>query len=250
MVVVLVVVISVVLGIAYFNSNSGGDPTLQTSLNLKKIAYLIDGQARPLGDSLQLFGQPVYGDLNGDGKQDAAVLLVDNPGGSGTFYYAVLAINKGGNYVATNALLLGDRIAPQTVEIRDGRAVYNYADRGPNEPMSTQPSFGKSLWINYDAMTGQIVAGQSEGVEGQIIKANFVCAGDKSIETTFHNYQGGTSTVDLKLSDGRNLTLPQAISASGARYANTDESFVFWNKGNTAFVAEQGQNTYVDCVFK
>ena len=91
---------------------------------------------------------------------------------------------------------------------------------------------------------------QSEGLAGQVIKATFVCAGDKSIETTFHNYQGGTSTVDLKLSDGRNLTLLQAISASGARYTNTDESFVFWNKGNTAFVTEQNNNIYIDCVTK
>ena len=28
------------------------------------------------------------------------------------------------------------------------------------------------------------------------------------------------------------------MSGSGARYANKDESFVFWNKGNTAFITE------------
>jgi hypothetical protein len=38
--------------------------------------------------------------------------------------------------------------------------------------------------------------------------------------------------VELMLSDGRSLSLPQVMSASGARYANKDESFVFWNKGN------------------
>ncbi|MEI7480174.1 MAG: DUF333 domain-containing protein [bacterium] len=43
------------------------------------------------------------------------------------------------------------------------------------------------------------------------------------------------------------MTLPQVISASGARYANTDESFVFWNKGDTAFVNEGDKQTYVDC---
>jgi membrane-bound inhibitor of C-type lysozyme len=44
--------------------------------------------------------------------------------------------------------------------------------------------------------------------------------------------------------------LPQAPSASGARYANGDESIVFWNKGNTAFIEEGGRTTYQGCVAK
>jgi len=40
----------------------------------------------------------------------------------------------------------------------------------------------------------------------------------------------------------------QAISASGARYANTDESIVFWNKGDTAFIQEGDVTTYENCV--
>jgi hypothetical protein len=54
--------------------------------------------------------------------------------------------------------------------------------------------------------------------------------------------------VILQLSDGRNLTVPQTLSASGIRYANTDESFIFWSKGITAFTEENGQQTYTDCV--
>jgi membrane-bound inhibitor of C-type lysozyme len=57
--------------------------------------------------------------------------------------------------------------------------------------------------------------------------------GRKSIEATFY-----ANSVDLKLSDGRSLKVPQAMSASGARYANKDEIFLFWNKGDTAFVTE------------
>ena len=44
------------------------------------------------------------------------------------------------------------------------------------------------------------------------------------------------------------MTLPQAISASGARYANSDESFVFWNKGDTAFIQEGENYTYENCL--
>lgn len=77
--------------------------------------------------------------------------------------------------------------------------------------------------------------------------ATFSCAQGKTIGTVFYN-----NKVELTLSDGRKFSLPQAISASGARYANADESFVFWNKGNTAFVTEGKGGTpittYDNCV--
>jgi membrane-bound inhibitor of C-type lysozyme len=78
-----------------------------------------------------------------------------------------------------------------------------------------------------------------------VAKATFNCKDGKSIDATFY-----ADSVDLKLSDGRSLALPQAMSASGARYASKDESFVFWNKGDTAFITEgkDGKETYSDCV--
>ena len=77
------------------------------------------------------------------------------------------------------------------------------------------------------------------------VAAHFACAGGKSIDATFVN--GPSSSVRLALSDGRKLTLPQAMSGSGARYANAGESIVFWNKGNTAFIEEKGKTTYEGC---
>jgi len=77
------------------------------------------------------------------------------------------------------------------------------------------------------------------------IRAHFSCSGDKTIDATF--VVGNPASVRLALSDGRTLSLPQALSASGARYANGDESVVFWNKGNTAFIEEGGKTTYAGC---
>ncbi len=56
--------------------------------------------------------------------------------------------------------------------------------------------------------------------------------------------------MKLSLSDGRKILLPQAMSGSGARYANKDETFVFWNKGNTSFIEEGGKTTYAGCATK
>lgn len=77
------------------------------------------------------------------------------------------------------------------------------------------------------------------------IRAQFNCAGGKTVEAAFFN--AAPSHVELTLSDGRRLTLPQALSGSGARYASADERTVFWNKGDTAFIHEQGRQTYADC---
>jgi len=75
--------------------------------------------------------------------------------------------------------------------------------------------------------------------------AIFKCDGAKTIAATF--YPTDDKYVDLVLSDGRNMSVPHAISADGARYANTDESFVFWNVGETAFITESNTTTFANC---
>lgn len=76
-----------------------------------------------------------------------------------------------------------------------------------------------------------------------INSAIFRCADNKNIQAIFFQ-----DKVELTLSDGRNMLLTQAISASGARYANPDESFVFWNKGDSAFILEADHATFRDCL--
>lgn len=88
-------------------------------------------------------------------------------------------------------------------------------------------------------------ATRTAAAPAKTINAKFTCDGGKTIDATFVNT--GKGSVKLVLSDGRSLTLPQAMSASGARYANKDESVVFWNKGNTAFIDEGGKTTFQNC---
>jgi putative hemolysin len=80
---------------------------------------------------------------------------------------------------------------------------------------------------------------------GDVVHALFRCAAGRTVDAVFSN--GGRSSVSLLLSDGRSLSLPQARSGSGARYASADQNFVFWNKGDTAFIEENGQPSFSGC---
>jgi len=89
-------------------------------------------------------------------------------------------------------------------------------------------------------------APEETGNSTALIHATFVCPGGEVINAVFHNEEN--SFVDLALPDGRLLRVPQALSADGARYATENEMFVFWNKGNEAFIEENGTTTLTDCI--
>lgn len=93
------------------------------------------------------FGNEARGDLNGDGREDVAFLLTQSGGGSGTFYLVTVALGTEKGYQGLNTILLGDRIAPQTTEIRDGQLIVNFATRKDGEPMTSSPSVGVSKYL-------------------------------------------------------------------------------------------------------
>jgi hypothetical protein len=144
---------------------------IPTAADYKNIAYMIDGQSVKLTNgsaeteaapgsaskiTTRYFGNELHTDLNGDGKEDVVFLLTQNPGGSGTFFYAVAALNTGNEYLGSDGYLLGDRIAPQTTEVSQNPkqkyvVVVNYMDRATGESMITPPSVGKSVYLNLDA---------------------------------------------------------------------------------------------------
>lgn len=65
-------------------------------------------------------------------------------------------MNVNNEYKSTNALFLGDRIAPQSIEIKDGTAVFNYTDRKKDEAMVTPSSVNKTAQIKFDTQTNTI----------------------------------------------------------------------------------------------
>lgn len=129
------------------------------NFNLKDgVAELPGAPGSATKDTLRVVGDPATGDLNGDGKPDEALLLANDPGGSGTFYYAVVAVNDGGSFHASNALPLGDRIRPQDVSFSDGAFVYRFLERGPSESMADEPRQPKTVTVRLDPTSGRIDA--------------------------------------------------------------------------------------------
>lgn len=141
----------VVILIAAFYVLNGfiGAPAPSSAASPKDASYVIDGQTVALTDGREWFGNEATADLDGDGLVDVAFLFTEDKGGSGTFFYVAVAMGGEGGYRGTNAILLGDRIAPQTVEIAAGQVIVNYAERKPGEPFTAQPSVGVSRYFAY-----------------------------------------------------------------------------------------------------
>lgn len=100
--------------------------------------------------------------------------------------------------------------------------------------------FALGLWLGYQL--GQAKNWGYKSPKSIVNAATFNCGAGKKISAVFY-----ADSVGLSLSDGRKMDLERAMSGSGARYANQDESIVFWNKGDTAFIEEAGSQTFKDC---
>jgi len=111
-------------------------------INGKAEKEIAPGSASKI--EVAVWGEPVKGDLTSDGINDAALIITYSAGGSGIFYYIAAALHDfgSGKTIGTNAILLGDRIAPQNISIENGEIVVNYADRKKDESMIIQPSVG------------------------------------------------------------------------------------------------------------
>ena len=78
------------------------------------------------------------------------------------------------------------------------------------------------------------------------------CEGGERIVARYYSLSDNSlDFVKVMLPDGREVTLPQAMSASGVRYTN-DFEWVWWTKGDSAFAETRSPNgdwriTYKNC---
>lgn len=173
---IIVLVVAGLVALFYsFNSFIYNEKQAYAGKDEKNAEYVINGERVRLTNGMaemqatpdsaskiitRYFGNEVKTDLDNDGREDVVFLLTQETGGSGVFYYVIAALNTERGYIGSQALLLGDRIAPQTTELSQNPShknviVVNYADRALGEPMTTQPSVGKSIWLKLDAQSMQ-----------------------------------------------------------------------------------------------
>ena len=76
-----------------------------------------------------------FGDLNGDGVDDAAVVLATSGGGSGTFISLEAVVNEQGAPKHVASAQLGDRARINSLAIESGKVTVNLVTHGPNDPM-------------------------------------------------------------------------------------------------------------------
>lgn len=172
----LAIAIIAILVAGYFvYKNSSKEEVPATVSDYKNATYVIEGENVTLKDGIaeteiapgsaskivtRYFGNELKTDLNSDGREDVVFILTQTSGGSGTFFYAVAALNTKNGYIGSDGYLLGDRISPQTTELSPNPGhknviVVNYADRKPDEPMTTEPSVGKSAYLKLDPTSMQ-----------------------------------------------------------------------------------------------
>jgi hypothetical protein len=74
-----------------------------------------------------------YGQLNG--QDSAAVILVSDGGGSGSFYTLHAMQAQNGKPVEVASTQLGDRVQIKCLSIKDNQTVVDMVQAGPNDPM-------------------------------------------------------------------------------------------------------------------
>ncbi len=96
----------------------------------------------------------VYGDLNSDGREDAAVIIVSNFGGSGVFVELAVMINDKGNPLYLDSEILGDRIIINSITIESGEIILDIVIQGPDDALCC-PTFEKI--VRYKILENKLV---------------------------------------------------------------------------------------------
>jgi heat shock protein HslJ len=95
--------------------------------------FVPGGAARPRVELVDM--PPGFHDLDGDGIEDAALLLAESSGGSGVFTWLAVVSCRAGGAVNVGTASLGDRVMVRSFAGRDGGIVTELVVAGPGEPL-------------------------------------------------------------------------------------------------------------------
>jgi heat shock protein HslJ len=99
----------------------------------------------------------ILGDLDGDGSQEAVVLLAQSSGGSGTFDYIAVVDRAGDGAVVNVATVpLGDRVQIRRAGIEDGRLVVDAVRAGPEDAACCPGEMVRWTWVLSDGRLEEV----------------------------------------------------------------------------------------------
>ena len=142
--------------------------TYQSDYATSGTITLVDGQAEeeiaPGSASkllVTLIEPTAFGDLNGDGVDDAAVLLASESGGSGTFIDLHAVLDENGAPVDAASAFLGDRVQVNSLVIEDGLILVDLITQGPGDAMCCPTQQESRIYVLVD---GELVDLTDDGL--------------------------------------------------------------------------------------
>jgi hypothetical protein len=171
----LCVVIIIVIGAVYFFSDKETNddrrvppteptPTATVTTSLTSpldLSYDIDGDVVTFKNgkaeesaapgsattiSSTVYGTPAYGSL-GKSPDDAALMVIQEGGGTGVFLFVVAAYKDGGVYKGSKAFFVGDRVSPLSISISNNTVEVHYLDRKTGQAFSEEPTVPMTKYL-------------------------------------------------------------------------------------------------------
>ncbi len=128
------------------------EPVTLTGGRWEGEPYVEGGASRPSAGLVEDF--VLRGDVDGDGRDDAVVLLWESSGGSGTRTYLAAMGRAGGAVVNLGTALVGDRVQVKTGFVADGLITLDLIHAGPGEAACCPTQKALAGWRLIDgAMT-------------------------------------------------------------------------------------------------
>ena len=162
---------------ATYTGTEGGPVSLSNG-RWEGEPYVEGSASRPTAG---LVGDVYYtGDLDGDGAQEAVVILWRSGGGTGTYTHIMVMTRQNGEIKNISSALIGDRVKLRSGQIADGKIILEVLQAGENDAMCCPTMLATRTWslqggqLKEDEIevTGKLSMAVLEGTEWVLTHMN------------------------------------------------------------------------------
>lgn len=104
----------------------------------------------------------LFGDLDGDGIDDAIVFLLERGGGTAAFTYVAAQLNQNGQPVDAGSVIVEDRTQVRSATIQDGQLALEFTTGGPGDGNCCPSHMTRKTYALQDGRLTEIVGGDVE----------------------------------------------------------------------------------------